>query len=94
MIISDMSIIVSPADGDKFRARVMQLTNNAVDVLDEYVIPVREDDALDEFPGAAAYSASMAWAAREAARRSGYTGRLVGAYAGHDFVFVAIDERG
>lgn len=94
MIISDLSVVVSPADGDAFRAVVRELTNDAIDVMEEYIIEVSEDAAVDAFPGAGLYSAMMAWAAREAARRSGYTGRLVGAYAGHDFVFVAIDERG
>ena len=91
MTITSLSVTVSPGEGDTFCACVKYLTDDAVDVVTLHAIDVRESEAEREYPEYASYSASMAVAAREAARRSGYTGRLAGAYSGHEFVFVALD---
>ncbi len=91
MTISHLSVIVSPLPGDCFGVCVKSLTPDAIDSVDVYEISVSEEDAERAFKAEPTYAAMMGWAAREAARRSGYTGRLAGAYAGDDFVFVALD---
>lgn len=92
-MITSLSVTVSPGQGETFVACVKYLTDDAVDIEDVHAITVRERDAEREYPDYTPYSASMACAALEAARRSGYTGRLAGAYSGHEFVFVALDGR-